>query len=121
MSSMDTSVESCQNIETLREKSPECNQDMNMFSMDYSQKSKHRQEKEFVQTEESVGIFQRDVDRHALYSNSAFCKTRANPNSLVVGLLFLIKHFGVQHRLRLSEEAFIRDCAVSIRDQIFKT
>ena len=79
------------------------------------------QEKEFVQTEESVGIFQRDVDRHALYSNSAFCKTRANPNSLVVGLLFLIKHFGVQHRLRLSEEAFIRDCAVSIRDQIFKT
>ena len=78
-------------------------------------------EKEVVQTEESVGIFQRDVDRHAHYSNSEFCNTRANANCLIVGLLFLIKHFGVQSSLKLSEEAFIRDDAVSIRDQIFKT
>ncbi len=77
-------------------------------------------EKEVVQTEDSVGIFQRDVDRHAHYSSSEFCSTRATVNNLVVGLLFLIKHFGVQHRLRLSEEAFIRDGAVSIRDQTFK-
>jgi hypothetical protein len=77
-------------------------------------------EKGVVQTEDSVGIFQRDVDRHAHYSNSEFCNTRANANSLVVGLLFLIKHFGVQRSLKLSEEAFIRDGAVSIRDQIFK-
>jgi hypothetical protein len=77
-------------------------------------------EKELVQIEDEVGIFQRDVDRHAHYSNSEFCNTRANANSLVVGLLFLIKHFGVQRSLKLSEEAFIRDGAVSIRDQIFK-
>lgn len=66
-------------------------------------------EREFIQVEESVGIFQRDIDRHGRYSSDNFVKAMLLEDKLAASLLFLVKHFGKNFDLQISKHAAIID------------
>lgn len=75
--------------------------------------------KDLVQTEMSVGIFQRDINRHGKYEDGGWCQARATHQILSQGLLFLIKHLGGELNLQLSDQAKIDRKRVLLGHQIF--
>ena len=74
---------------------------------------------DFAQAEESVGIFQRDIDRHGKYDGRRWIHTAASKQVLVQSLLYLIKYFDFKQDMKLSAEAEISGKAFTMQNQIF--
>lgn len=76
-------------------------------------------EKGRPQVEGSVGIFQRDIDRHAKYfSDDAGC-CGLTTNTAIRGLLFLLKAFSRDIELKIADSVFINGKNLLIEHQIF--
>ena len=76
-------------------------------------------EKDFCWPEGSIGIFQRDVDRHGNYSGQGWCRLRTNAQFMLQGMLFLLRHFEFQSNLVLSSDSKIEGKNVILRGQVF--
>jgi len=76
-------------------------------------------EKKIIQPEETVSIFQRDVDRHGSYEANDWCQIRSKSQALAQGLLFLLKHFDLELNLELSRDAKINGKTVQFGNQTF--
>jgi hypothetical protein len=70
--------------------------------------------------EESVGTFQRDIDRHGANEATGWCQAKINTLTLIKGLLFLLKHVESKSKFELSQQARVSGNTVAIGDQIFR-
>ena len=77
--------------------------------------------KESPEIESSVGIFQRDIDRHAQNFSDGFYGKTINLTKLVSSLLFLIKSLDQEINIVLSETARIEGHRICIENQIFES
>lgn len=76
--------------------------------------------KELSQAEESPLEFQKDIDRHGKYESTEWIKTRSSNQTLVQGLFYIIKYFGIDLNLELSQQAKVENRSIKIGSQIFK-
>lgn len=59
--------------------------------------------------ESSVGIFQRDIDRHMKYENSHWCEDRITIKVLITGMLYLLKSLAVNFELNFSKDFQVKN------------
>lgn len=76
-------------------------------------------EKNLQQQESSVGIFARDIDRHADYEPGKFLSLDRISKMRVHGLLFCLKKFGFYLNLRLSHEAALEGQSLVVGEEVF--
>ncbi len=72
-----------------------------------------------IMAERALGVFQRDIDRHAKYEEMYLSHGKINKQSLVQGLLYLLKHFDFDLDLNLSQAATVKGKSISIENQTF--
>lgn len=57
--------------------------------------------------EHSVGVFQRDIDRHAKYENTEWGKEIISMKNLITGMLYLLKTLDISLEINLSDDFYI--------------
>lgn len=70
--------------------------------------------------EASVGIFQRDIERHGKYEAKNWAQGRTGIQALTQGLLYALKHFNFPLNLELAEQTSIKTNSLVMGKQIFK-
>ena len=59
--------------------------------------------------ESSVGIFQRDIDRHMKYENLHWCEDRITNKILITGMLYLLKSLAIKLELNFSKDFQVKN------------
>lgn len=76
-------------------------------------------ENELICMEESLGIFQKDIDRHGKYEPVGWVENRTRTQVLTQGLLFCLKHFELELDIDLSHNARVKEKTLILGKQIY--
>lgn len=76
-------------------------------------------ERAVIQIEDGLGVFKKDIDRHAKWEPIHWCQRSTGVQFLVQGLLFCLKHFSKELNIQLANDVFINERTVAISGKIF--
>ena len=75
-------------------------------------------EKDHIQAEELLGVFQKDIDRHGKWESPGW-NQRLDAHLLVQGLLYCVKYLGQEINVHLAKDIFVKGRTLVFDGKIF--